>query len=121
MALADLFEEGLGPVRDQWPPEGRGEGGHRSRVTKHGHEIAVGPFADLGAKGSVDSVKRRLRPGPQVEPLLPPTTILQRGGIAFPRARGGSGAPHPDPTTRAASPPNEKRVAGVGVSRPATL
>ena len=61
MALADLFEEGLGPVRDQWPPEGRGEGSHQSRVTKHGHEIAVGPFADLGAKGFVDSVKKRLR------------------------------------------------------------
>jgi hypothetical protein len=51
MALADLFEEGLGPVRDQWPPEGRGEGSHQSRVAKHGHEIAVGPFADLGQWG----------------------------------------------------------------------
>jgi hypothetical protein len=47
MALADLFE-GLGPVTDQRPPEGRGEGSRQSRPTHHEPKMAVGSLYDFG-------------------------------------------------------------------------
>jgi hypothetical protein len=48
MALADLFEEGLGPVTDdQRLPEGRGEGSRQSRPTHHEAEMAVGSLYDF--------------------------------------------------------------------------